>query len=103
MQHTAVRVGTTYRRGVNPVAEVKDGGGPEKPRLHEDSIVAHLTSGSSAPIGLRSFIGLLGRSAAPGRWVLYPALDMSLAIEISEADIAHSEQLSPEKSPFGSL
>ena len=87
---------------MNRVAEKKDGGPPEKPHLQEDPVVARLVSGS-APKGLTSFTGLLGRSTKPGRWLLYPSLDMSLSIEIAEEDIVHSEHLPAEKSPFGSL
>ena len=89
---------------MNHVAEKKDGGLPEKPHLQEDPIVARLLSGSaSAPEGLTSFSGLLGRSTKPGRWLLYPSLDMSVSVEFAEEDIVHSEQIPAEKSPFGSL
>jgi hypothetical protein len=86
------------------MAEKKDAGSPEKPHLQEDAIIARLVSGSSqAPVGLTSFVGLLRRSATPGRWLLYPSLDMNLSVEIAEEDIVHSEPLPAEKSPFGSL
>lgn len=81
----------------------KKGGGSEKP-LREDPIVSRLVSGSTqAPTGLTSYIGLLGRSPNKGYWLLYLTLDMSLSVEIQEDAIVHSEQLSPDKSPFGSL
>jgi hypothetical protein len=89
---------------VNRVSEKKDGGPPEKPKLQEDAIVARLVRESTpAHVGLTSFTGLLGRSTKPGRWLLYPSLDMSLSVEIAEEDIVHSERLPAEQSPFGSL
>jgi hypothetical protein len=86
------------------MAEKKNGGPPEKPHLQEDAIVARLKSESTpAHVGLTSFTGLLGRSTKPGRWLLYPSLDMSLSVEIAEEDIVHSERLPAEQSPFGTL
>jgi hypothetical protein len=85
------------------MADEKKGGPPKNP-LQEDQIIARLVSGSTqTPTGLVVFVGLLGRSAKEGHWLLYPTLDMSRTIEIREEDIVHSEQLSAEKSPFGSL
>src|SRR6185295_5918803 len=85
------------------MADDKKGGGPKKP-LQEDQIVQRLVSGvPQPPTGLTSFVGLLGRSAKAGYWLLYLNLDMSLCVEIQEDDIVHSEQLPPDKSPFGSL
>ena len=78
-------------------------GGPERPP-QEDRIIARL-AGDSTQIttGLTSYTGLLGRSPREGYWLLYPSLDMSTSVEIREEDIVHSEQLPPDKSPFGSL
>jgi len=78
-------------------------GGPEKPP-QEDRILARLVDDSTQiTTGLTSYVGLLGRSLREGYWLLYPSLDMSTNIEIREEDIVHSEQLPPDKSPFGSL
>ena len=52
---------------------------------------------------MTSYVGLLGRSPREGYWLLYLTLDMSRHVEIREDDIVHSEQLPPERSPFGSL
>jgi hypothetical protein len=85
------------------MADEKKGDGPRKP-LQEDSIVQRLVSGAAQPpTGLTSFVGLLGRSSKEGYWLLYLTLDMSLCVEIQADDIVHSEQLPPDKSPFGSL
>ena len=82
----------------------EEGVSPEKPRLQEDQILARLVGASAqAPVGLTSYVGLLGRSPKEGHWLLYLGLDMSVHIEIREEDIVHSEQLPPDRSPFGSL
>src|ERR1051326_35630 len=83
------------------MADEKKGGGPKKP-LQEDSIVQRLVSGAAQPpTGLTSFVGLLGRSSKEGYWLIYLTLDMSFCVEIQADDIVHSEQLPPDKSPFG--
>src|SRR5215510_4924827 len=85
------------------MADQKKGGDPKKP-LQEDPIVQRLVSDTThPPTGLTSYVGLLYRSSRAGHWMLYLTLDMSLCVEIQEDDIVHSEQLSPDKSPFGSL
>jgi hypothetical protein len=85
------------------MATGKKGGGPEKPP-QEDRIIARLAGDSTqVTTGLTSYIGLLGRSPKEGYWLLYPSLDMSTSVEIREEDIVHSDQLPPDKSPFGSL
>ena len=85
------------------MADPKKGGDAPRP-LQEESILARLKSGGSqTPTGLTSYVGLLGRSAKEGYWLLYLTLDMSRHVEIREDDIVHSEQLPPERSPFGSL
>jgi hypothetical protein len=89
---------------VNHVAEKKDSGSHDKPHLQEDSIVARHGSGAAPALeGVTSYTGLLARSTKPGKWLLYPSLDMSVSHEIDEDDIVHSERLAAEKSPFGSL
>ena len=81
------------------MADKKEGGPPQ-----EDAIISRLKKGTGqTPTGVTSYIGLLGRSPREGYWLLYLSLDMSHSVEISEADIVHSEQLPPERSPFGSL
>ena len=80
----------------------KDNGDPSK-SLREDSIVAKLKAGGIPAGGLASYTGLLGRGAGEGSWLLYLNLDMSRCVEIREEDIVHTEQLPPERSPFGSL
>jgi hypothetical protein len=72
--------------------------------LREDAIISRLKPApGQAPVGLTSYIGLLGRSPREGYWLLYSTLDMSQWMEINESDIVHSEQLPPDRSPFGSL
>src|SRR5215467_10616774 len=85
------------------MADEKKSSGPERP-LEVDRILDRLVSGpTEVPAGVTSYVGLLGRSSKEGYWRLYLTLDMSLSVEIQESDIVHSEQLSPDKSPFGSL
>lgn len=78
----------------------KRGGDP----LEHEKILDQLARGpAQPPAGVTSYLGLLGRSQKEGYWLVYLTLDMSLTVEIAEADIVHSEQLPPDKSPFGSL
>jgi len=82
------------------VADEKDGSG--KPQ--EERIFARLQSKpGESPAGVAAFVGLMGRSSKPGHWMLYLNLDMSTCVEINEGDILHTEQLPPDRSPFGSL
>src|SRR5215469_9292404 len=74
---------------------------PGKPQ--EDKILSRLKGEGQTPTGVTSFTGLLGKSPRAGYWLLYLSLDMNRAVEIREEDIIHSEQLAPDKSPFGSL
>jgi hypothetical protein len=83
------------------MADEKKGNAPGKPQ--EEAILSRLKGSAQTPTGVTSFVGLLGRSPKPGYWLLYLSLDMSRTVEIAEADIIYSEQLTPEKSPFGSL
>lgn len=84
------------------MADDKKSNAPGKPQ--EEPILARLKSGTSqTPTGVTSFVGLLGRSPKPGYWLLYLSLDMSRSVEIDEADIIHTEQLSADQSPFGGL
>jgi len=81
------------------MADNKEGGSPQ-----EEAIMSRLKQAPGhAPVGVTTYIGLLGRSQKEGYWLLYLTLDMSQWVEINEADIVHSEQLPPERSPFGSL
>jgi hypothetical protein len=85
------------------MADPKKGGDAPQP-LQEENILSRLRSGASqTPAGLTSYVGLLGRSSKEGKWLLYLTLDMSRHVEIREEDIVHSEQLPPERSPFGTL
>ena len=85
------------------MADDKKGGDPKKP-LQEDQIVKSLMGDATQPpTGLTNFVGLLYHSSKAGYWLLYLTLDMSTCVEIQEDDIVHSEQLPPDKSPFGSL
>src|SRR5215213_8533909 len=84
--------------------EEEPSGDSEQPPLQEDKILARLVGGAPpGSAGLTTFVGLLGRSPKAGRWLLYLGLDMTVYVEIKEEDIVHSEQLPPDKSPFGSL
>ena len=70
----------------------------------EDKILSRLRSTpAQTPAGVTSFIGLLGTSPKEGYWLLYLTLDMTRSVEIKESDIVHTEQLPPDRSPFGSL
>jgi len=53
--------------------------------------------------GVPTFVGLQGRSQKAGYRVIYPTLDMGRYLEIAEADILGTEELSPAHSPFGAL
>jgi hypothetical protein len=88
------------------VADQKRDNEPDKTRktLKENQVISRLKSGAGgAPTGLISYVGLTAQSSRPGYWVLYLTLDMSRSVEIREEDIVHSEELPPERSPFGSL
>jgi hypothetical protein len=78
-------------------------GGKSADDLKEDQIISRLAAPGQTPTGLISFTGLLARSSKEGYWLLYPSLDMSRCIELRAEDVVHSEPLSPERSPFGSL
>ena len=80
----------------------KKGSRPDSP-LREEDAVSRLTSAGSEPGGVTAFVGLLGRSPKEGYWLLYLGLDMNRYIEIRGEDVVHSETLTPERSPFGSL
>ncbi len=85
------------------MADEKKKRGGQDPLEHE-KILDQLTGGPmQPPTGITSYVGILGRSHKEGYWLVYLTLDMSLTVEIAEADIVHSEQLPPDKSPFGSL
>jgi hypothetical protein len=85
------------------VADKKDDD-KTRPPLKEDEVLARLKSGpGEPPAGVTSFVGLLGRGAREGSWLLYLSLDMSRCIEVNADDVVHSEPLTPERSPFGSL
>jgi len=83
------------------VADEKKGNTPGKPQ--EEAILSRLKGTAQTPTGVASFVGLLGRSPKPGYWLLYLSMDMSRTVEIAEDDIVHSEQLTSDQSPFGSL
>jgi hypothetical protein len=81
------------------MADDKKAGGPQ-----EDKILSRLRSTpAQRPAGVTSYIGLLGASPKEGYWLLYLNLDMTKSVEIKETDIIHTEQLPPDRSPFGSL
>lgn len=73
----------------------KSGGKPPE----EDPIAARLAGRG----GVICYTGLVARSSRDGHWLIYLRLDMSLCVEVHQEDIVHTEHLSPEKSPFGSL
>ena len=74
--------------------EPKGGKPPE-----EDPIAARLAASG----GVVCYTGLVARSSREGHWLIYLRLDMGLSVEVRQEDIVHTEHLSPEKSPFGSL
>lgn len=53
--------------------------------------------------GVSTFVGLPGHSQKAGYLVIFPTLDMGRYVEIAEADILETEELSPAHSPFGAL
>lgn len=53
--------------------------------------------------GVSTFVGLQGHSQKAGYRVIFPTLDMGRYVEIAEADILETEELSPAESPFGVL
>jgi hypothetical protein len=53
--------------------------------------------------GVSTFVGLQGHSQKAGYRVIFPTLDMGRYLEIAEADILETEDLSPDHSPFGVL
>jgi hypothetical protein len=85
------------------MADSKKDKGDLSKSLREDPIVAKLKASGTPPVGLAGYTGLLGRGSKEGYWLLYLNLDMSRSVEIREEDIVHTEQLPPERSPFGSL
>jgi hypothetical protein len=56
-----------------------------------------------APANATTFVGLEGRSQKAGYRVIFPTLDMSRYLEISEEDILAAEELPAGQSPFGAL
>ena len=57
-----------------------------------------------SPQGVTSYVGLLRQSPNDDdAYELYLGLDMRSHLRIQKADVVHWENLSPEKSPFGSL
>lgn len=84
------------------MADDKKSGSP-KNVPQEARILSELASGSGKPSGVISYTGLVQRSPRDGYWLIYPTLDMRLSVEISQQDILHTEELPPERSPFGSL
>jgi len=87
------------------MADKKPESDPGKPQpLSEEPVISRLKGASGqVPTPLSSYVGLLGRSPKEGYWLLYLTLDMTRCVEIAEKDIVHSEQLPPERSPFGAL
>jgi len=81
-------------------------GGFQEPRppFNATQIFAGPNDGLSQTYnGVPTFVGLEGRSQKAGYRVIYPTLDMGRYLEIAEADIVGTEELSPDRSPFGAL
>jgi len=81
-------------------------GGFQEPRppFNATQIFAGPNDGLSQTYnGVPTFVGLQGRSQKAGYRVIYPTLDMGRYLEIAEADILETEELSPDHSPFGAL
>ena len=59
---------------------------------------------SKTPPGVISYVGLLRQSPDdPTSYELYRTLDMASCLHIPKADVLHIEELTADKSPFGSL
>src|SRR5438552_415081 len=57
-----------------------------------------------APTGVTVYVGLLRQSPSDDdEYELYLSLDMRSCLRIRKEDVAHWEDLPPDKSPFGSL
>ena len=86
--------------------ETELGGLAEQPRhiLNATQIFAGPNDGLSQTYnGVSTFVGLQGHSQRAGYRVIFPTLDMGRYVEIAEADILATEELSPAHSPFGAL
>jgi len=79
----------------------KKGAGKSSP---DESWVDKLDARGASPQGVTSYVGLLRQSPSDDdTYELYLGLDMRSHLRIQKADVVHWENLSPEKSPFGSL
>jgi hypothetical protein len=85
--------------------ETERGGFQEDPRqINATQMFAGPNDGLSQTCnGVSTFIGLQGHSQKAGYRVIFLTLDMGRYIEIAEADILATEELSPAHSPFGTL
>jgi len=84
----------------------ESGGFEEQPRHQFNStrIFAGPKDGlSQTQNGVSTFVGLQGHSQKAGYRVIFPTLDMGRYVEIAEADILETQDLSPSHSPFGAL
>ena len=82
----------------------KKKGDDDKPAPDEKWVDRLKASGGAQPTGVTTYIGLLRESPADSSsYHLYRTLDMSTYLEIQKADVLHLENLTADKSPFGSL
>ncbi len=85
-------------------AELGGFGEPPHHPLDSTQMFAGPNDGLSQTCNVVStYIGLRGHSLKAGYRVIFPTLDMSRYLEIAEADILETEDLSPAASPFGAL
>jgi len=86
--------------------DTERGGFEEQPRhqFNSTQIFAGPNDGlSQTQNGVSTFVGLQGHSSKAGYRVIFPTLDMGRYVEIAEADILETQDLSPSHSPFGAL
>jgi hypothetical protein len=70
----------------------------------DESWVDRLGVRHRALTGVTTYIGLVRQDPNDeSTYLLYPTLDMSKCLYVAKTDVVHLEELSPEKSPFGSL
>src|ERR1017187_9030107 len=79
-------------------------GGVGEHQLDSTQIFAGPNDGLSQTCnGVSTFVGLPGHSQKAGYLVIFPTLDMGRYVEIAEADILETEELSPARPPCAAL
>jgi hypothetical protein len=82
----------------------KKKGDSDKPAPDEKWVERLRSTGGGTPTGVTTYVGLLRQSPADSNaYHLYLTLDMGSYLQIQKDDVLHLENLTPDKSPFGSL